>query len=244
MLLPLVATAQTVSIGEWTLERTIELHGSTHHVQGVDFEGGTLWLTSVDAKNRKGYLQTFDLESGALRKTVEIEDGERFHPGGMTLDGASLWAPVAEYRAKSSAVIQRRNRQTLELEYQFAVNDHIGCIAATPEFLIGGNWDSREFYVWDRQGKLIRTIANANQNAYQDMKFASPYVVASGLLADKTGAIDWLELPTLAMSRRVAVSSTDRGVPFTREGMAIHGDQLLLAPEDDPSRVFLFHRGR
>ena len=244
LLVPLVAAAQTVTIGEWTLARTIELRGPTHHVQGVDFEGSTLWITSVDAKNHKGYVQTFDLESGTLRKSVEIQDNQRFHPGGMTLDGESLWAPVAEYRAKSSSLIQRRNKQTLELEYKFAVNDHIGCIAATPEFLIGGNWDTREFYVWDRQGSLIRTVTNANQNAYQDVKFESPYMVAAGLLTDKTGAIDWLELPSLKLSRRIAVSMTDRGVPFTREGMAIHGDQLLLAPEDDPSRVFLFRRER
>jgi len=242
LLLPLLSTAQTASFGEWKLVRTIALHGPTHHVQGIDFEGSALWLTSVDRNGRKGFLQTFDLESGALRKTFEIQDNERFHPGGITLDGSVLWAPVAEYRAKSSSVIQRRNKRTLELEYQFPVNDHIGCIAATPEFLIGGNWDSREFYVWNRQGKLLRTIPNANQNAYQDMKFADPYVVASGLLAGKTGAIDWLELPSLALSRRIPVGNTDRGVPFTREAMSIHGDQLILAPEDDPSRVFLFRR--
>jgi hypothetical protein len=31
-----------------------------------------------------------------------------------------------------------------------------------------------------------------------------------------------------------------RGEPFTREGMAINGEQLLLLPEDAPSRLFIF----
>src|SRR6266545_4325564 len=130
------------------LVRALELKGVTHHVQGIDTDAKRLWVTSVDAPNRKGYLHEFSMTAGQPLRAVEIHDGERFHPGGISSDAKSLWVPVAEYRANSTSVIQRRSKRTLKLEFQFAVPDHIGCIAVTPEFLIGGNWDSRDFYDW------------------------------------------------------------------------------------------------
>jgi len=42
--------------------------------------------------------------------------------------------------------------------------------------------------------------------------------------------------------RRIATPRTDRQVSYSREGMAIRGAQLLLLPEDDPSRLFVFSR--
>jgi hypothetical protein len=222
------------------LVRVISLKGTTYHVQGVDTDSKRLWVTSVDTPNRKGYLHEFSMRTGESLRTVEIQDGERFHPGGIASDAKSLWVPVAEYRAKSSSVIQRRSKRTLRLEFQFAAPDHIGCIAVTPEFLIGGNWDSREFYVWNHRGELLRKIASATLNAYQDIKFDSKQIVASGVLPDRTGAIDWLDLNSMQLVHRLTVGSTDRGVPYTREGMGINGDQLLLLPEDGPSRLFVF----
>jgi len=173
-------------------------------------------------------------------REIEVQADARFHPGGIALEGDALWIPVAEYRAHSSSVIERRSKRTLALESQFEVADHIGCIAASPDFLIGGNWDSKEFYVWNRQGQLIRKVPNATGNAYQDMKFAAGEIVASGKLADGEGAIDWLALPSFQLRRRVMAGKNDRGVLYTREGMAIRGNQLILLPEDGPSRLFMF----
>jgi hypothetical protein len=89
-------------------------------------------------------------------------------------------------------VIERRNKRRLQREFAFRVSDHIGCVAVTPEYLIGGNWDSLVFYVWDHSGKLLRTVDNETHNAYQDMKFDGRYIVASGLLrtvaAQSTGS--------------------------------------------------------
>ena len=118
--------------------------------------------------------------------------------------------------------------------------DHIGCVAVTPEFLIGGNWDSRDFYVWDHRGRPVRKVANTTGNAYQDIKFEAGRLVASGLLPGRAGAIDWLAWPSLGLTRRVTAGNTSRGEPFTREGMAIRGNRLLLAPEDGPTRLFIF----
>lgn len=228
------------SIADLPIVRTIELRGETHHVQGVDFDETRLWVTSVDRDARKGFLYEFALPSGEQRRTVEVESGNRFHPGGLSRDGDSLWVPVAEYRRESSAIIQKRNARTLELEAQFEVADHIGCVAAAPDFLIGGNWDSRTFYVWDRNGKLLRKVANPTPNGYQDIKFVDGRLVGGGLLPGKVGAIDWLEYPSLRLIRRIESGNTSRGVPYTNEGMALRGGRLLLLPEDGPSRLFEF----
>ena len=221
--------------------QVLELKGTTYHVQGIDVDGGRLWVTSVDTPNRKGYLHEFSLTTGELLRQVEVTDGTRFHPGGISTGRASIWIPVAEYRRDSTSVIQRRNKRTLKLESQFEVADHIGCIAVMGNRLIGGNWDSRDFYVWDRKGNLKRKIPNTTGNAYQDIKFDSGSIVASGLLlADRSGAIDWLHRKSFTLQVRRAVGKTDRGASYAREGMTIRGHALMFLPEDGPSRLFTF----
>ena len=236
LLLALTAASES----ELTLVRTTGLHGDTHHVQGIDFDQQHLWVTSVDKTNRKGYLQEFSMPQGEAVRTVEVTAGDRFHPGGLMVEGDSLWMPLAEYRRASTSFIQKRNLRTLELEAQFEVGDHIGCVAAGPGILIGANWDSRDFYIWDRSGRLLRKVPNPTTNAYQDMKFVDGELVASGLLPGKAAAIDWLEYPSLRLIRRLTAGKSDRGVPYTSEGMAIRGGRLLLLPEDSPSRLFEF----
>lgn len=237
-------TAVVGSLADFRLERTLALVGETHHVQGIELDREKLWVTSVDASLRKGFLLEFSLTKGTLLRRLEIQQGARFHPGGMAADGDSLWIPLAEYRRTSSAVIQKRSKRTLAVEFQFEVRDHIGCVAVVPSGLIGGNWDSRDFYVWDRKGRQLRKVSNPTDNGYQDLKFVSGRLVASGLLPDGTGAVDWLEYPSLKMTRRIAAGRTDRGVVYTREGMAVRDDLLYVLPEDYPSRVFVFRMRR
>jgi len=220
--------------------RVTELQGTTHHVQGIELDETHLWITSVDKDRHKGFLHEFSLPGGRHLRTVDVTLGEQYHPGGIAADGGSVWVPVAEYRLASSSVIQKRNLRTLELESQFAVADHIGCIAAAPDVLIGGNWDTRELYFWDRTGRLVRKAANPTANRYQDMKFAGSQLVASGLLPDGSGAIDWLEYPSLRLLRRVAMGRTSRGIAYTNEGMTVRGNRVFLLPEDGPSRLFEF----
>ena len=197
------ALPQPVSFGEWNLVRTMVLNGPTNHVQGIDFDPESLWVTSVDSTSRKGYLRDFSLKSGNLRKGIEVQEGERFHPGGIAAEAESVWFPVAEYRPNSASVIQRRSKRTLTLEFAFNVSDHIGCIAVNANYLVGGNWDSRDFYVWDHAGKLVRKVASSSGNAYQDMKFEGRLLVASGLLPDHSGAIDWIDFPSFRLVKRL-----------------------------------------
>ena len=220
--------------------RVLALQTKTAHVQGIDTDGVHLWVTSVDRGARKGYLQEFAVADGRLERSAEVQDGARFHPGGIAADADSIWIPVAEYRASSTALIQRRSKRTLALESQFPVPDHIGCIAMTPQLVIGGNWDSRDFYVWDHQGKLIRKVAASSGNAYQDMKVHDGQLVASGLLSGGRAAIDWLDLSSMSLIRRAPLGNTDRSQPLTREGMTVFENRLWLLPEDGDSRLFVF----
>ena len=224
--------------------RVLALRAKTAHVQGIDTDGVHLWVTSVDRASRKGFLQEFAVADGRLERNIEVQDGARFHPGGIAADSDSIWIPVAEYRSTSTAAIQRRNKRTLALEFQFVVGDHIGCIAVTPQFLIGGNWDSREFYIWDHQGKLIRKAPSASGNAYQDLKFRAGQLVASGVLAGGGGAIDWLDVSTMSVIKRLPLGNTDRAQPFTREGMTLFENRLWVLPEDGDSRLFVFELPR
>ena len=223
-----------------TLTQTIPLGGETFHVQGIDVDGSRLFVTSVDIKAKRGLLLEYKLPEGRLVRSVEIQDGARYHPGGLMVDGNAIWIPVAEYKRESTAVIQRRNKETLALEHQFLVNDHIGAIAVTPDGLIGANWDARDFYIWTHAGKQIRKLANASRIALQDMKFEGGELIGGGLRPDKSGEIVWWKWPSLEVTKRVAVGQSDRGVSYTHEGMAIRNDKLWFLPEDGPSRLFIF----
>jgi hypothetical protein len=236
-------TADRESLSDWKLVRTLQLEGKTFHVQGVDADGEHVWVTSCDRAGHKAFLHRFSMASGVLEQAVDITDGVRYHPGGIDSDATSIWVPVAEYRASSTAVIERRDKRTLQIQFRFAVPDHIGCVAITPELIIGGNWDSRNFYVWNHRGELLRTVANKSGNNYQDMKFVPPHLIASGVYPGSAGgAIDWLDLPGFQLARRISAGNNDRGVPYTREGMSFRGNRILLLPEDGPSRLFVFER--
>lgn len=230
-------TAPVQSLGE--PERAVELQAAMDHVQGIHVDGNRLWVSWVDRKKRTGHLGEFDAGTGKLVRSVEVQKGERYHPGGIAADGDSIWVPLAEYKANSSASIQRRNRNTLALEAEFEVADHIGCIAVAPDAVYGGNWDSREIYTWSRDGKQTAKRVNPTRSSYQDMKFVDGALVGSGLRRNE-GAIDFLNPADLRLKRRIRTGKSDRGVVLTHEGMAIDGGKLYLLPEDGPSRLFVF----
>ena len=225
-------------------QKVLTLQGTTAHVQGIDTDGQHLWVTSVDRPARKGFLEEFSVLDGHLERRIEVQDGDRYHPGGIQADADFIWVPVAEYKANSTALIQKRSKKTLEVVDQFPVTDHIGCVAVTPEFVIGGNWDSRDFYFWgargERFGKLDRKVPSTSGNSYQDLKVSGGLLVASGTVAAGKGAVDWLEMPSMKLTRRLTTGNTDTGAPFTREGMLIYRNQVWFLPEDGVSRLMIF----
>ena len=126
----LVPCLLSQSLDRLPLLRVIELKGRTYHVQGIEVQGikaesDRLWVTSVDRDTQSGYLHEFALPGGMLVREVKLQDGARYHPGGIAGADGSLWIPIAEYRANSTSIIQRRNKRTLAVEKQFSVDDHI-----------------------------------------------------------------------------------------------------------------------
>ena len=238
LLLPLAAIAADLS--ELKQLSVILLDVTLHHVQGIEVDGDHLYVTSVDRQTKKGWLHLIDLKSRKLLREVEVQEGERYHPGGISMDADSLWIPVAEYRPLSRATVQQREKKTLRLLSRFEVPDHLGCVAATQFKIYGGNWDSRQIYEWDRDGKQVAKRDNPSGTKYQDMKFLRGQLVGSGNRDADSGAIDWLDPATLELKRRITAGKTDRGVRFNNEGMTIRGGKLYLLPEDGPSRLFVF----
>jgi hypothetical protein len=222
------------------LIQTLSLKGTIYHVQGVDLDDRHIWVTSADTGQQVGHLSLFSRATGELEKDITVGGKERFHPGGISTDVDSIWIPVAEYRPHSTSVIEQRSKQTLALLSKFDVPDHIGCLAVGPNYLVGGDWGSRHFYVWDKKGRLLRKFANAEANQYQDLKFFGKDLVASGVVTSTSGSIDWLEWPSMRVIRRISAGTTSRGVPFTNEGMSIDQEFLYLLPEDGPSRLFIY----
>jgi len=222
------------------LKDTHLLDGKLYHVQGIALDRNSIWVTSVDAPNRKGYLHRFNRATMKLEQQIEVTDGPRFHPGGFSVQKNSIWIPVAEYTPHSSTVLEELDRKTLTVKRKISVSDSLGCVAITNDGLVAGNWDSRQLYIFNKEGKQLRIVDNSQQNKYQDLKFIKGMLVASGVFTRTTGAIDWLEWPSLKLIRRLNAGTDDHGILFTREAMAIEGDDLYLLPEDGPSRLFHF----
>ncbi|HEY6868930.1 MAG TPA: DUF6454 family protein [Novosphingobium sp.] len=223
------------------------LRGELFHVQGLALEPRRIWVTSVDQRRHRGFVHLFDRASGRLLRRIEVTDGVRYHPGGLSLSGRSLWVPVAEMRPDSSAMLLEIDADTLRIKRRIAVADHLGCVAARGDRLVAGNWDSRQLYLFDlRQGARFRRVPNPSATHYQDMKFVGSTLVASGNLGLWDGTVDWIDPVALQVTRSLqagaigALKPIGRGGPLTGEGMAIEGRDLFLIAEDGPSRVLQF----
>jgi hypothetical protein len=218
----------------------LNLDGEVFHVQGVDLDEKRIWLTSVDLQARKGYLHVFDRATGKLLQRMELTDGARYHPGGISIHGDSIWVPVAELKPRSSAVLVEIDRNSLSVLRRIPVADHLGCVAVSDHEIVAGNWDSRLLYVFDLQGRLLHVAPNPSATRYQDIKFVDGKLVGSGYLTPLSGTIDWLAWPSLKLLATRHAGATDRGKPYTGEGMALKGRELYLISEDGPSRLFHF----
>lgn len=239
------AAGATDGIAGARLVETLPLNGTLYHVQGVDLDPQHVWVTSVDIAAKKGYLHQFDRRTGNFERQVELNDGPRFHPGGLSIAGDSIWVPVAEYRPASTAVLLELDKATLKVKRRIEVADHLGCVAVTGAGeLVAGNWGSRRLYVFDRAGRQIRVVENPSANQFQDIKFANGQLVGGGNTTRTAGAVEWLDWPSLKTVRSAASGTTGRGRLFTAEGMALQGRDLYLAPEDGPSRLFHFKLDR
>ena len=222
----------------------LKLDGEVFHVQGVDLDSRRIWITSVDLAGRKGYLHEFDRHSGSLLRRLELTDGPRYHPGGLSLHGGSIWVAVAEMTPDSSATLEEIDTESLRIRRRIQVADHLGCVAVSGSTLIAGNWDSRLLRIFDLpSGKQVRVVRNPFATAYQDIKLVGGQLVASGTVTPLSGTIDWIDWPSMKLAHTVRTGVTDRARPYSGEGMALKGRDLFLVPEDGPSRLFHFRLG-
>ncbi len=234
------SAAQVQGIEHARMAEVKDLKGIVFHVQGVDLDAEHIWVTSVDSSAQKGYLHQFNRKTGEFERQVEVTDGPRYHPGGFSISGNSIWVPVAEYKPNSTAVLMELDKKTLAVKRKFSIADHVGCVAATKDALIAGNWGSRKLYVLDMDGKQISVIDTPSENQYQDIKFVDGMLVGGGNLTKTTGAVDWYAWPSMKLVRSLASGTTDRGKLYTAEGMALKGKDLYLVPEDGPTRMYHF----
>lgn len=217
------------------------LVGELFHVQGLEIEGERIWVTSVDRANRRGYIHEFDRGSAKILRRLELTDGARYHPGGISISGRSIWVPMAEMVPNSSAVLVEIDAESLRVRRKIRVADHLGCVAASGHRLVAGNWDSRLLYIFDLSGKApTQIVPNPSATHYQDMKFVGDQIVASGNLSWWSGTIDWIEWPSMKLNRTLRSGAVGPTRSYTGEGMAIDGRDLYLVPEDGPSRLFHF----
>lgn len=224
----------------------LDLDGELFHVQGVELESQHIWITSVDRKSHKGYLHKFD-RAGKFLRRLELTDGVRYHPGGISMHDRSIWIPIAGIGRNSSTVLVAIDADSLQILRKIHVPDHLGCVAASRRHLIAGNWHSTLLYIFDLSDEeLIRVVRNPSLTRYQDMKFIDGQLVAGGFLTGRSGTIDWIDWPSMKLMRTLRTGATrpvkrfGRARPYTGEGMALEGRELYVVPEDGPSRLFHF----
>jgi Family of unknown function (DUF6454) len=235
------------AIEQARLVGALKLEGELFHVQGLELDGRRIWVTSVDEKNRRAYIHEFDRRTGKLRRRLELTDGAKYHPGGISMSGGSIWVPVAELRPNSTTVLVEIDANSLRIRRKIHVADHLGCVAASGSTLVAGNWDSKLLYIFDLNDTArVRIVPNPSPTHYQDMKFVDGQLVAGGSLTLWSGAVDWIDWPSMELRRTLRagaigpVRPLGRGGPYTGEGMAIEGRDLYVVPEDGPSRLFHF----
>ncbi|MDE0877891.1 MAG: DUF6454 family protein [Sphingomonas bacterium] len=229
------------------LAHVLPLRGEIFHVQGIEVEGDHIWVTSVDRREHRGYLHRFDRESGRLERRLEVTDGVRYHPGGISIANGSIWVPVAEMRPDSSAVLMEIDAKSFKVRRRIYVADHLGCVAASGSRLIAGNWNSSMLYIIDLTNRRpMRAVPNPSATHYQDMKFVGDQLVAGGSRSLWSGTLDWIDVPTMTVTRSLRAGSVGpvrpfgRGGPYTGEGVTIDGRDVYVLPEDGPGRVYRF----
>jgi len=242
------------------------------HTQGLEVEGGKYFVTArrEDVRPKRALLlrvtqtatnwEVWDITPRDSAGTAMNLD----HPGGMQSDGRRLWIPIAESKPKSHSIIRVFSlaamipNQSLEPEFEFRVNDHIGAVAvaADRDLVFGANWDTESVYVWDLQGRLKRTLSGSEIKlrglgavgssndrggvAIQDWKSVGTQIFASGLSRDRTVAT------TSSQSRLISIHNflepdfhqsaivlpLHKETELAREAMAISGGVALFLPED------------
>ena len=255
----------------WKQVDKLKLNFPTYHTEGLAITADHLFLSAVqileptqkypspvggyDRTPGKGIGHLFVMDrQGHLQKDITLGEGDMYHPGGISYDGANVWVPVAQYRPNSSAIIYRVDARSLAVSKQFEVNDHIGGIVLdqTTGHLVGNNWGSRRFYDWTLQGRQVHTWENNSFfTDYQDCQYVPSAKMICGGITNlpqtpgaggsnatyELGGVTMIDLRTHDILREVPFQQwSTAGHVMTRNPvkLAATGNQLTLwaAPDN------------
>ena len=257
----------------------------THHPQGMVKIGDHFYVSSVeiirpterypelrdgydrDAGEGRGHLFKIDAD-GNLVDSVELGEGDIYHPGGIDFDGEAIWVPVAEYRPNSHSIVYRVDPETLEATEVFRFADHVGGIVrdTDKDSLHGVSWGSRRFYAWplDGDGAItnpdadpmeLRVANPAHYIDYQDCKYmGQQQMLCSGLNNYRTseeaepfrlGGLEVVDLERNQPVFQVPVELwSPSGLPMTQNPVWIEASDAGLRgyfmPDDDDSTLFIY----
>ncbi|MFK7848447.1 MAG: DUF6454 family protein [Rhodothermales bacterium] len=268
---------------QWAEIEAIPVKFDTYHPQGFALVNDVLFVSSVEvttptrrfaslqngmgrsAGSGKGHLFKMDLD-GNLLASIQLGEGDMYHPGGIDYDGTWLWIPVAEYRPHSNSVVYRVDPHTLAVEEVFKYEDHIGGIMHNTDgqTLHGVSWGSRTFYTWTLNENQAVTNAAVKPAMlqepnpshyvdYQDCMYAGDQLgICSGLATYYNGqvrfALGGLELVDLENGLPVHQVPfpfwTETGQSMMQNPVALELNEQVLRlyamPEDNQSRLFIY----
>jgi hypothetical protein len=218
----------------------IPLRFDTHHVQGLEITKQFYFVTSVDTKQRQGWLFKVDRQNAGLISKKELTNAAFIHPGGIQFDGRYLWIPDAEYKRDSRTIIYGIDPDSLKIRRSFSVDDHIGAVASDGKnHLYGVNWDALCFYTWDLDGNQTNKVDSPTSMAYQDIKYFGGKLLCSGNKGGNS-VIDIIDPESWTLVKRVNLPKDGWEKSLSREGMAFDGN-LYFLPEDGPeSNIMIF----
>ena len=221
-------------VQEWAIELP------PHHVQGLAVSEQNYWVSTVDRRERKGWVYRLDRDSLRIVAARDLSDGSRYHPGGFQEAGGALWLPVAEYRSRSSTTVLKLDPTTFETLSSFDWDDHLGAIASDAKgTLYAANWDAQVIYYFDEAGGLKEKRDNPTGVAYQDIDYYDGLLFGCGqatIDGKRVAVVDAIEPATLELKVRYALhggeAASERN--FAREGFAKFGEDFFVLPEDGP----------
>ncbi len=262
----------------FTLVEKIECRFTTYHPQGLLKIGDHFILSSVqilepvqsyarpdeqgyDRSPGRGIGHLFKVDAkGRLMKTLQLVEGDQYHPSGIDFDGTHIWVSLAEYRPNSRSTLFKVDPDLDRAEKMFTVQDHIGTLAYNRDLeqVYGFSWGSRRVYCWTTAGiELYRYNNPSHFLDYQDAKYVGrEMVLASGLnkwTLESLGDPRTVEIGGMALIRPsdgkiiheipLNLHGPDGGT-VARNPMDVAGEnqnlQFYFAPEDNQTTIYVY----
>lgn len=223
----------------WHLERSTAVQGDVGHPQGMTRWGDRWLVTTVHPARRSGECLVIDLE-GTIVATLDLTDGERFHPGGISSDDDGCWIAVAEYRPRSTTTVVRLDRD-LDVVSRFAFDDHLGAICPLGDgTLFAVSWGSRRWYRTDPTGRILERRSNPNRFVdFQDLQhLGDDQVLATGVgaLTTQSGPIQLGALSVIDVATLTSIHDTPIAA-WMPSGRVATYNAAHVDVEDDPLRL-------